>query len=155
MSHKAPKGQPQTVPRAALIGAGILVSMSLIMATLAQVFGFNAAPAPESRSVASVLLRFEDRPNGGIAVRDARSDAMIEVLPPGSNGFIRGALRGLARERWRHDRGATAPFRLFERADGRLALTDTATSKTIYLDAFGRTNRAAFAQLLAKGSARR
>lgn len=45
-------------------------------------------------------------------------------------------------------------FSLTEWRDGELSLTDTATGRTIELNAFGSTNRASFAALLAGVPAR-
>ena len=72
----------------------------------------------------------------------------VTVLAPGSNGFIRGVLRGLVRERKRRGIGAETPFRLSYLTDGRLLLADPATGRVIDLGAFGPTNTAAFARLL-------
>ena len=70
----------------------------------------------------------------------------------GANGFLRGTLRGLARERKRQGVGAEQPFRLIGRADGRLTLEDPATGRRVDLESFGPTNAAVFAQMLmAKG----
>lgn len=140
------------VPRGALIGAAAVIMVALVSAATAQLTGFTASPEPESKPVESVALRFEDRPDGGIAVLAAKDDSVMEVLPPESNGFIRGALRGLVRQRKLQDMGSAAPFKLTRWADGRLSLTDMATNERIYLDAFGKTNRNAFAELLVKRS---
>ena len=47
----------------------------------------------------------------------------------GQSGFVRGTLRGLARERKRMGLGAEQPFVLMGRADGRLTLKDPATGR--------------------------
>jgi len=151
MTTREPKATKNGVPRGALIGAAGVIAIALVSAATAQLTGFTASPEPDSTRVESVALRFEDRPNGGIAVLAAADDSVIEVLPPQSNGFIRGALRGLVRERKQEDMGNEAPFKLTRWADGRLSLTDMATDQRIYLDAFGRTNRNAFAELLVEG----
>jgi putative photosynthetic complex assembly protein len=79
---------------------------------------------------------------------------VVDVLPPGTNGFVRGVLRGLARERRRQEIGQQPPFRLTLWDDGRLSLEDETTGRRIELEAFGPTNLAAFARLLAaKGEA--
>ena len=57
-------------------------------------------------------------------------------------------MRGLARERRMHGIGSEAPFTLTQWRDGELTLTDSATGRSIELNAFGTTNRAAFAALL-------
>ena len=66
----------------------------------------------------------------------------------GENGFFRGALRGLARERRRAGLGSEQPFQLIGRADGRLTLTDPATGQRIDLESFGPTNAAVFARFM-------
>jgi putative photosynthetic complex assembly protein len=74
--------------------------------------------------------------------------APISVIAPGTNGFLRATMRGLARQRLREDEGADTPFRLTEWADGRLTLEDPATGRRIEMEAFGETNEAVFARLL-------
>jgi putative photosynthetic complex assembly protein len=73
----------------------------------------------------------------------------VAVLAPGTNGFIRGVLRGLARDRRSRGISQEPAFRLAQWPDGRLSLEDLATGKRIELGSFGATNRAAFAQILA------
>ena len=140
------------VPGPALIGAGLMIAASIALAAYAQLTGFDATPSPVEERATSLALRFEDRPNGAIAVIDADKGETIQVIPPKSNGFIRGALRGLARERKQLEMGSQAPFRLTRWKNGRLSLTDTATDERIYLEAFGRTNRKAFVNILEAGS---
>ena len=77
-----------------------------------------------------------------------RDDRLVDVLAPGTNGFVRGVLRGLVRER-RADRvGPQPPFRLTRWADGRLSLDDPSTGRHVDLEVFGPTNSGAFAQIL-------
>jgi putative photosynthetic complex assembly protein len=101
-------------------------------------------PAPvESRD-----LQFEDGKDGTVLVYDARDRSLIDVIQPGTNGFVRVVLRGLARERRLGDIGKQPPFRLTRFANGQLTLEDTATSKQIDLVAFGSSNAEAFARLM-------
>jgi putative photosynthetic complex assembly protein len=106
-----------------------------------------------SAPVESRELRFEDRDDGAVAVYEAADGATVDVLAPGTNGFVRGVMRGLARERKRQEIGQQPPFRLTRWADGRLTLDDTATGRRIELAAFGPTNTGAFARLLHAGEA--
>ena len=140
------------VPRGALFGVAALVALSLGVAGISSITGFNASPAPESTAVSSLPLHFEDLADGGIAVRDADSGQVIEVLAPGTNGFVRGALRGLVRQRRLREHGPAQPFELTRWANGQLSLTDTATGERIFLEAYGPTNRQAFARLMTAGS---
>ena len=93
-------------------------------------------------------LQFEDGKNGAVLVFDATDHQLVDTLAPGSNGFIRVVMRGLARERKLGDIGAQPPFRLTRYAGGQITLTDTSTGKQIDLGAFGSSNTEAFARLM-------
>ena len=70
------------------------------------------------------------------------------VFDPGTNGFVRGTLRALARGRRQADLGRDIPFRLAAWRDGRVVLQDTATGQEVQLNAFGDTNKDVFLRLL-------
>ena len=110
-------------------------------------------PAPISATPAArtVDLRFFDRPDGSVSVRNADDSSSVAQLAPGTNGFIRGVMRGLAHDRLRRGIGAQPPFVLQQWSGGRLTLTDQATGRVIDLDAFGITNKADFVALLPRG----
>lgn len=142
-------------PPGALALAGGLVAMSLLLVAAVRLDLVAPSPSPaQERAEAHValarerLLSFADRADGAVVVTDARTAATVAVIGREGSGFIRGVMRGLARERRMHGQGAAAPFRLTEWRDGALSLTDTATGRTIELAGFGPTNRAAFAVLL-------
>lgn len=142
----------QPLPRAVLIGAGALIGVSLLLVGLSRVNGYGATRMPTSTVVAARDLQFKDRADGGVEVYDdgeaAGQGRLIEVLAPGTNGFVRGVMRGLTRERKRQSVGSEAPFRLTRWADGRLSLDDFATGQHVNLEVFGPTNAAAFVELL-------
>jgi putative photosynthetic complex assembly protein len=138
-------------PRGALIGAALLVAFTVTSAAVARISGLGTVQMPESTPVEVRPLRFEDMRDGSIQVTDARTGQVAASVEPGTNGFIRGTLRGLARERKRQGIGIEPPFVLTRWADGRLSLEDPATGRVIALDAFGPTNGEAFAQLLTAG----
>jgi len=135
-------------PRRALIGAAALIGFTLLAAAFARVSGLGTTQFPEAPAVEVRELRFEDRKDGAVAVYDARNEHLVSVLAPGTNGFARGALRGLARERKRQEIGAESPFRLVRWGDGRLSLEDPQTGRRIDLGAFGPTNADVFARLV-------
>lgn len=134
-------------PRAPLIGAATLVLVALLATTWVRLTGVGAAHVPDAAAVATRDLRFEDRPDGAIAVYDADRNSLVDVVT-GANGFMRGTLRGLARERKRSGLGAEPPFVLTARVDGRLTLEDPSTGRRVDLESFGPTNEAVFARLL-------
>ncbi len=150
-SHTGP-----AFPRGALIGAGGMIGITLI-----AVFGVKLGvfPAPlttqqervidHARVAATRDFIFTDRADGALVASDAKSGDVVLVEAPGSNsGFIRGVLRGLARERMLHGKGHEIPFTVTQWSDGALTLTDQATGRVIELGSFGHTNRGAFAKLL-------
>lgn len=136
-----------TLPRGALLGAAALIGLSVIGATIARLYGLSATPPPPAAVIETRDLRFADRADGAVVVTDARSGE-DQVLAPGTNGFVRGVMRGLAQERLRQGADGTTPFQLTRWSDGRLSLTDPVTHRSVYLEAFGPTNAAAFAALL-------
>lgn len=142
-----------TIPRGAIYAAAGLVALTLAFTGISSLVGYDATPAPDGRPVKSLPLQFEDLADGGILVRNADTGAAIQKLAPGTNGFIRGALRGLVRERRVHQVPLDQPFVLKRWSSGRLSLTDAATGQRIFLGAYGHTNREAFGQFLEAGSA--
>ena len=141
----APHSNP-TLPRGALIGAGVLVSASLLLAGVARLTGYQPERPPPSRVVSSHELRFEDRADGAVLVYE--HEQLVDTLSPGTNGFVRGVLRGLARGRRADGVGRSPPFRLTRWADGRLSLDDPETGRHVDLEVFGPTNAGAFAEIL-------
>ncbi len=91
-------------------------------------------------------FHFEDRPNGDIAVVDAVTRQEVAHFQ-GEQGFVRGALRALARERIRHGMGPEQPFELTGHVNARITLRDPATGMRLNLESFGPTNAAVFSRL--------
>ena len=138
--------KPAAFPRVPLFGAAALVVFALGGAVAGRISGATSVPQGAA-TVAQRTLRFADRADGAVLVYAPPAAAPIEVLT-GQNGFLRGTLRGLARERRRDGIGAAAPFHLTAWSDGRLTLADPSTGRDIDLEAFGPTNEAVFARLL-------
>ncbi len=135
------------LPRGALAGAAGLVLITLCGAAYGRFTGSSVTAPPQASSVESRSLWFSDRADGAVVVTEA-GGSLVAVVAPGTNGFLRGVLRGLAQERRRQDAGAEAPFLLTRWSDGRLSLTDPVTGRSIHLQAFGPSNVAPFAALL-------
>lgn len=139
-------------PRFALIAAAVLIAGSITAAAAARYTRVQGPDAGVTETVAPLAARdltFFDMPNGSVEVRDAAGTQVLFVAEPGTNGFIRGVMRGMARDRRSRGIGQAPAFRLAQWPDGRLSLQDLATGRQIELGAFGDSNRAAFAQLLA------
>ncbi|HET7773615.1 MAG TPA: photosynthetic complex assembly protein PuhC [Burkholderiaceae bacterium] len=133
------------VPRGPLIAIGLLLVLSVLSVAAVRLSGLEIretdAPAVKTRA-----LRFEDRPDGAVAVLDARSGLVIDQLY-GEQGFVRGVMRGLARERKRRGVDSGPAFELVARDNGRLTLLDPSTGQRIDLESFG-PNAQEFARLL-------
>lgn len=153
--HNHGHSHENTVPRGALRLAIGLVVLVLAMTLAVRLGWMEPAASPNAhRAVAkaevmvSRTLHFADSAGGSVSVTDANTGETIQVLGEEGSGFIRGVMRGLARERRQHNLGAAAPFVLRRWSDGSLSLTDTATGRDIELGAFGPDNRVAFERLL-------
>lgn len=152
MSHD----HANTLPRGALALCGAIVGLSLAATTAVRLGGIAPSASPvllraaeHVAPVASRDLRFVDRADGAVVITDVTDGRPAGMVAPGStSGFIRGVMRGLARDRHMRGLGDGPAFRLTEWHDGELSLTDLATGRAIELSAFGSTNRAAFAALL-------
>jgi putative photosynthetic complex assembly protein len=148
-----------TVPRGALVIAGGLVLFTLAATAAVRVTGAPPAASPPlvraeegARPVATRLLRFADRADGAVVITDVRTGKVAQTIEPGGEtGFVRGVMRGLARDRKMRGIGEAPGFELTLWGNGQLSLTDTATKREIELGGFGGTNRAAFAALLEPG----
>ena len=136
-------------PNLPLAAMASLVLVTLVAVAGVRLAGISAQQQPDASTVSLRQLRFEDRSDGGIAVRDATTGAVLDTVAPGTNGFLRSTMRGLVRERKRQHLGPDLPFELHARADGRLTLIDPGTQRRIDLESFGATNMAVFAQLVA------
>lgn len=144
------------LPRGTLVFAGGLVFFALAATTLVRITGTPATASPVAlRSaenvapVASRDLRFTDRADGAVVIEDVGRGGVASLIAPGQEtGFIRGVMRGLARDRHMRGIGDQPPFTLTLWQNGQLSLTDTATGRSVELTAFGASNRAAFAALL-------
>ena len=157
MSHAHAHNHENTVPRPALIMAGALVGLSLVLtgAVSLGILDREAVPSVD-RAAAAVApaktrdLRFADGTDGSVRITDAATGELVQLVNQDtqSGGFIRGVLRGLARDRKMRGIGAQPPFRLTLWQDGSLSLTDTATGREVELGGFGADNRAVFVALL-------
>lgn len=139
---------PDNFPRWFLVSAGILIGVSLASVALVRLTGNG----PDQRRAAETPhaerhLRFEDRPDGSIAVIDGRSGQLVTAIQ-GEQAFVRGALRALARERKARGLGSEHPFELVVRPDGGLSLIDPVTQQRIDLNSFGPSHAGSFAALL-------
>jgi putative photosynthetic complex assembly protein len=160
MNAARAQGRVDRLPHRTLILAAVTVAFAVTATAAVRIANVPPSASPAAMRaaervapVASRELRFLDRADGAVVIRDARTGGIASVISPGQEtGFIRGVMRGLARERRQHGVGAAVPFTLTAWRDGELSLTDQATGRSIEMTAFGTANRAAFAALLDTGA---
>lgn len=142
--------RPEVFAKGPVLGMGlaILALVGLTIAPLPSVRGPEGSVPPRSER----SFHAADRADGAVVITDAATGREVLVVAPGEDGFIRGTLRGLARDRRMRDLGPEAPFRLVAWSDGRLTLDDPATGRRLDLLAFGQTQAEAFARLLPDGA---
>ena len=136
----------QILPKHIALVLGLVMLATLILVAVVRYSGVDIRYA-DSPSQQVRLLRFADMDNGDIGVFNAQDGSELARFS-GEQGFMRGALRAMARERKRRDIGPMDPFELHARTDGRLTLIDPATHMRLDLESFGPTNAGLFAQLL-------
>ena len=137
----------QSTQRAFSLAIPAIALVTVLGVSSARFFGYDPSYGHPA-SVASRELRFADQDDGGILVTDAATGQSVGQLSPGSNGFVRATMRGLANARKLRGAGSDVPFTLAAHPDGALTLVDPVTGRTLDLSAFGETNMEAFARFL-------
>jgi putative photosynthetic complex assembly protein len=145
-SSTAPLNQADTFPRWVLWSVAALLAFSLGAVALVRITG-NGPDQLAAATLSERLLRFEDRPNGGVAVIDGETGHLLTTMT-GEQGFLRGVVRALARDRNARKIGSEQPFKLISRTDGRLTLLDPISGQRVDLESFGPTNAGVFVPFL-------
>jgi putative photosynthetic complex assembly protein len=142
-----PKAAPDHFPQWILYCVAGILTFSLLSVGLVRITGNG----PDQRAAASTVKRalvFQDQKDGSVRVQDGVTGQTLTVLH-GEQGFVRGALRALSRERYSRGIGSEWPFEVIARVDGRVTLFDPSTGQKVELESFGPTNVAEFARFLA------
>ncbi len=141
--HHSPLGEGTPWPIWVLVGIVLTVLLGVVLKM--QISG----PAQPQETMAVQWKRdlaFVGQSNGDIAVMDVNSRQEVARFQ-GEQGFLRGSLRALNRERKRNGLNPDLPFQLTGYVDGRVTLLDTATGQRLNLESFGPTNSGVFSQL--------
>ena len=141
-----PAKNPDNFPRWVLWATGCLLAFTIVAIGLVRITG-NGPDQLAAATLSERLLRFEDRPGGGVAVIDGATGQLLTTMT-GEQGFLRGAIRALARDRNARKMGAEQPFKLISRTDGRLTLFDPVSGQRVDLESFGPSNAGVFAPFL-------
>ncbi len=132
---------------------GVLISLLLATALTVVIVARQAPSAPDAAAPAAHeraqvrTLRFIDQPDGSVAAIEDGSGQVLHRFE-GEQGFLRGTLRAMVRERRMRGIGAGQAFELILHHDGRLTLYDPSTGTRIALESFGPDNTRVFARLL-------
>ena len=129
--------------------AGLLISTLLSVAWFRWHEASTVSASSPSRppEIVQRSLLFRDEPDGSISVTDAHTQKPVAQFH-GEQGFVRGTLRALSRERRRQGLDNAHPFTLSLGADRRIILRDPSTGEHIDLASFGTSNREVFSSLL-------
>lgn len=150
MMESSVHAAPERIPRWLVRSIGGMLIVVLATVGLMRLSGFSPTIEPPA-ALAQRTLAFADAPDGAVRVTDATSGELLAELR-GEQGFLRGVLRGLARDRRAHTVGQAPPYVLSLHADGRLLITDPQTGQRIDLASFGPDNAAVFARWLPAGA---
>jgi putative photosynthetic complex assembly protein len=133
-----------------LYGIAALIGVAVTGAAANKVLAPAQPGVSMEKPLDSRALLFRDEADGGISVTDAKTRLLVADVRPGTNGFLRGVMRGLARERRRAGFDLSIPFEVARWENGHVTLTDPALGRQVDLAAFGPTNAAVFAEYLEK-----
>ena len=136
------------IPKNALRAIGAIVLLSLGCAAIGRYTGVGTSHVPQAPITESVELKFDDAADGSVLVTQYPQIRQIAVLQPGTNGFIRGTVRGLVRGRKLASIGSETPFILSRHSNGDLSLLDPANGRQLELKGFGATNFGAFEKIM-------
>ncbi len=133
-------------PAIPVVARWILVGLAILLVGVSWIkqsgVDMREADAP---IVWKKALHFEDGNHGEILVFDATQKHIATF--EGEQGFLRGTLRALARERKKRSISGEAAFELSGHADGQMVLRDPATGEAIHLASFGPSNAQIYRQL--------
>ncbi len=142
-----------TVPPIMIKAIGALILVTLLATAYGRYSGMTeTAAVPAEDIVEQISLSFVDQNDGSVSVIDAATGQEVGTLLSGGDGFARGVLRGLVRERRLSSIGSEQPFQLFRTVQNDVTLFDPATGRLVALRAFGPTNDAVFRRFLKSAS---
>lgn len=136
-----------TVPRGALVGAAILIGLTMSAITTARHYDVARLTVETAQTQDRRVLIFEPLPDGEMMVLSERREPIAHLVIEGDT-FAMAAVRALAMQR--DDREVAKEFRLLVQRDqaGHVELADPETGRTVKLQGFGQASARAFARYL-------
>jgi putative photosynthetic complex assembly protein len=138
----------ETVPRKAIIAAGLLVGFSLTIVTAARLTGYKWEWKQEGQVVATRAIDFKQAGNGDVEVTDAVSGEILGRYSFTENAFMRTVMLGLHKERAIVSEKRDAPFNIEKWNDGRVTVADPVSGRYFEMAAFGHHQVETFAAFL-------
>ena len=135
---------------------GMLMVMLLTLLYVTYVTQFQKREEfQESVVLEKTSLIFKDDTNGDILIEVSKDklnnmESQPQMRLSGEQGFLRGTIRALARERKARNLSHEIPFDLELHQDGRLSIKDPLTNSFIALEAFGPDNVDVFVKIFAQ-----
>ncbi len=152
LSELKPAGRPMLTPVPLALCCGLAI-LSLALATFARLTDVGVLRMPPTPVLEYRELAFRDLSERGVEVIDPTTGTVLTRLARSEGGgFVQNVLSGMNVDRKRQGTPGEAPYRIARHADGRLYLNDPSTGRRQTVDAFGATQTAVFARLLAGGA---
>lgn len=144
-NHGTDRAKPRLVqvhgiPRVPFYGAIAFIVISAIAAIVGRTFDVGTVHSVKRPSIETIALRFEDRNDGSVAVYNAKSNAQVHMIEPGTHNFLRVVLRALVRDRKARKIGSEPPFYFHRHAKGIVTIEDRSLGRILNMRAFGKTN---------------
>lgn len=142
-------GKPiETVPRPALIAAGLLICFSLGMVGFARYTGYKWEWSQGGTVVKTRAVQFAHVGDGDIQIEDATSGKVLGRYTFTENAFMRTVMMGLLKERQMVAADRREPFNIQQWNDGRVTVSDPVSGRYFEMAAFGHHQVATFSILL-------
>ncbi len=130
-----------------------LALLTILVAGSARLFGISARVQELAPAVGSRALLMEDRPAGGITIRDASTGELVRVVASEDSArFLRTVVRGLGTRSDPRTSTLRVPFTLSMRQDGQLTVSREGSARVTSVNGFGLTQVAALQELLVAGA---
>ena len=136
------------IPKPILIGAAFLAIGALSAIGFGRLTGVGLAETPHIASIAHRDIKLDERPDGSVAILDAKSDVVLTESGIGQGSFAVEVLRNMQRNRARKGVDGSVPFVVALKSDGRLVVEDPETPQQVELRAFGERQTTDFAAML-------
>jgi putative photosynthetic complex assembly protein len=142
---------PHHIPRPLVMMAAGAALLTVLVVAFAQWTGSGDLRANAGLPEFSQEIQFLPLEGDRIAVQNVADGSLITTVEAGTDGLLRGALRGLGMSRNHSDLDLAAPYQLQRFAEDGVYLSDALTGRSIRLDSFGPLETGATADLLRYG----